>query len=192
MTLWRIKADVEATFAGDSERKAHVYGVLATALQLARIHKIDKRKAAMAALLHDMTKHCSQEVHKRMIVRHYKEEVLNEYAPPLYHAFSAAVFAYERYGIDDQDLLRSIESHTIGREAMTPLEKIVFISDYIEPNRPYEACKRVRKIAFENLDKAVYQAMDNSIRLFEEEGGFIPDAAYKAREYYQERGKANG
>ncbi len=192
MMMRRIKADLDATFREDSERKTHVYGVLSTALALARLHKIDGRKAALASLLHDMTKHLTEEAHRRMILRGYGEWVLHAFAPPLYHAFSAVVLAHEHYGVKDLDVLQAIESHTIGRAGMTPLEKIVFISDYTEPNRPYEACREVREVAFKDLDKAVYMAMDNSIRLFEKEGGFIPKTAYEAREYYRERGNAHG
>ena len=35
----------------------------------------------------------------------------------------------------DQDILNAIENHTTGRPAMSLLEKIVFVADYIEPRR---------------------------------------------------------
>ena len=89
------------------------------------------------------------------------------------------------YNITDDDILNSILNHTIGKEAMTIYEKIIFISDYIEPNRVYESCIKVRKLAFESLDLAVYTAIDDSIKFYEKNGGQVPESAYRARKYYK-------
>ncbi len=182
-----IKRDVERIFSDDPGRLAHIKGVLATALFLARKHKVSLYRAALAALLHDITKPFSISRHRTLILFYYPEELLDIYTPPLYHAFSAAAFAEERYGIDDRAILNAIASHVVGRPRMSTLEKIIFISDYIEPNRPYEACREVREIAFKDLDRAVFQAMDNSIKLFETED-YVPDIAYRARDFYKLRG----
>ncbi len=188
MNLGRVRADVEDTFAGNAERLRHTQGVLATALQLARKHRVSPLRAALAALLHDRTKPLSPKQHAALIRRHYPEEVLREYAEPLHHAFSAAAYAKEQHGIEDPEILRAIASHVVGRPGMSVLERILFISDYIEPNRPYEACRKVRPVAFEDLDLAVFLAMDNSITHFEAQGGHIPETAYLARDYYAKKG----
>ncbi len=40
-----------------------------------------------------------------------------------------------KYDIKDEEILTAITYHTTGRPGMSLLEKIVYISDYIEPMR---------------------------------------------------------
>ena len=69
---------------------------------------------------------------------------------------------------------------------MNLYEQILFVSDYIEPNRTYESCVRVRKIAETSLDLATFTAIDDSIKFYEARDGLIPKTAYQAREYYKQ------
>ncbi len=190
--LDRIRRDVWETFANDPERLVHIKGVVATALLLARKMRIDRRRILIAAYLHDITKNISEKAHKALIREYYPEEALSDLTPPLYHALSAAAYVRKFYGIDDAETLRAIGSHTIGRPRMTPLEKVLFLADYIEPNRPYPIAREVRAIAFEDIDKAVFTAIDHSIRHFEKEDGHIPKAAYAVRDYYAAKGACHG
>jgi nicotinate-nucleotide adenylyltransferase len=110
---------------------------------------------------------------------------LKIYSEPLWHSFSAAALAKDYYGVKNPDIIKAVENHTIGRADMSILEKILFIADYIEPNRPYENSKEVFKIAFDNLDLAIFKAINLSIELFENQGDKIPDQAYETREFYR-------
>lgn len=49
------------------------------------------------------------------------------------HAPAGAVFARERFGIEDDEILSAIRWHTLGRVGMTDLEKIIFLADKIDP-----------------------------------------------------------
>lgn len=182
----RLYNDLKEIFKDNPSRLKHIIGVKDTALKLAQTYPdVDKDKLTIAAYLHDITKSKSQSYHKTMITKHFSLELLDAYSPPLYHAFSAAAYAKEVYGIEDASILDAIKHHTVGRPAMPILEKILFISDYIEPNRPYKACKEVRDIAFKDIDLAVYHAINNAINLFSEHPHTIPKIAYAARDYYQ-------
>ena len=46
---------------------------------------------------------------------------------------------------------------------MSHLEKIIYIADYIEPNRKFIGVERVRRLAFEDLDESICLAMDQTI-----------------------------
>ena len=41
----------------------------------------------------------------------------------------------DKYKIKDMEIINAILNHTTGKPAMTLLEKIVFVADYIEPRR---------------------------------------------------------
>lgn len=183
-----IKRDLERIYQDKPHRLKHIYGVLETALKLGKIHNLDSQKLTYAALLHDITKYEDTSFHQSIIKEHYEnaDEILNDFNAQILHSFSATIIATESYGVTDIDVLDSILSHTIGRPNMSIYEKVIFISDYIEPNRTYESCVKVRSIAFDNLDKAVYTAIDDSITFFEKENHQIPSQAYKARDYYKQ------
>ncbi len=189
--LETIKADVIKIYRHRVDRLNHVFGVRDMALKLGKIYGEDLEKIRIVALLHDYTKYESRAYHEALIRQHYHERIIQEYSKPLYHGFSAAVIAKEQYGITDQDMLRAIESHTVGRPNMSRLEKIIFISDYIELNRMYPSCVKAREIAFNNIDLAIYEAINDSINLYERNGGFIPKIAYDARDYYKHKGELN-
>ncbi len=190
--LDQIKEDLVTLYKHRVDRLNHIYGVKNIALKLGKIYGADLDKIRIVALLHDYTKYESPDFHEALIRKHYSEKIIQEYSKPLYHGFSAAVMAKEKYRITDEDIIKAIESHTVGRPNMSLLEKIIFISDYIEPNRMYPSCVKAREIAFNNIDLAIYEAINDSITLYEHNGGFIPKIAYEARKYYKEKGGLHG
>ncbi len=185
--LERIKKDLKCAYRHKVDRLNHVYGVRDTALKLGKIHGADLYQLELVSYLHDLTKYESLGFHIEWIRRYYDEAILDDFYDPLYHAYSASAIAQDTYNITDPDVLGAIEVHTVGKPNMSLLQKILFISDYIEPSRLYPSCVRVREIAFINLDQAVYEAINDSIQLYERTGGNIPRVAYEAREYYQKR-----
>jgi len=182
-----IRNDLEERYLDHPNRLDHVLGVASTAMELGERVGLSERKLLIASLLHDITKYFDEEEHKEMILSHFEEgeSILKTYQPSLWHAFSAKVYAEEVYGIKDQDILEAIMHHTLGAPAMNPYAEILFLSDYIEPNRTYDSCIRVREIAKESIVKAIYQAMDDTITYHQAKGQDIPKIALEARDYYQ-------
>ncbi len=183
-----LEKKLKKLYASKPHRFAHVLGVRDTAVKLGLQHNVDIKKLEIAALLHDITKYFPFEGNVKLITKYYdnSEKIIKEYNKEILHAFSATVVAQNEYGITDSDILDAIRSHTIGKPAMSPYEQILFVSDYIEPNRTYESCIRVRKIAETSLDLATFTALDDSIKYYEARDGLIPKTAYEAREYYKQ------
>ncbi len=168
-------------------RLKHVLGVRDTALEFGKKYNLDLDILETAALLHDITKYYSLKQNKEIIDKYFEEttRIYKYYNEKILHAFSAYVLAKEKYNIKSGEILNSILNHTIGRPNMSMYEKVIFISDYIEPNRTYESCVKVREIAMNNIDEAVFTAIDDSIKFYEAEGGLIPLIAYEARHFYR-------
>lgn len=62
------------------------------------------------------------------------------------------VLAEEEYGIKDTQILHAIRVHTTGEADMGLLDKILFVADYIEPNRcEAPRLEEIRKLAFQTL-----------------------------------------
>jgi predicted HD superfamily hydrolase involved in NAD metabolism len=46
---------------------------------------------------------------------------------------------------------------------MTLLDKVIYVADYIEPNRNFPGVEEARKLAEEDLDQALLYALKNTI-----------------------------
>ena len=81
-----------------------------------------------------------------------------------YSTLDCLTYLKEKYGIDDIEVLNAIKYHTTGHKDMTKLEKVVFVSDYIEKiTRKEQVMIETRKIAFKSLDQAVIKILENTI-----------------------------
>ena len=110
--------------------------------------------------------------------------------PDLTHSFLGAKIAETEYGITDSEILDAIAYHTTGRPDMSLLEKIVFIADYIEPNRDYfEGLDKVRELAYEDIDKAVITSLENTINYNKKKKRLIHPLGIAALEYLKREEK---
>lgn len=159
----------------DKSRFRHTLGVMYTAASLAMAHGADMDQALYAGLLHDCAK-CIPDNEKMRLCQDYgipirPAEVEN---PFLLHAKLGAYFARHRYGIHDADILHAIQVHTTGEPEMNLLDKIIFIADYIEPNRNQAPrLSQIRSIAFQDLDLAMQQILFDTLDYLEKKGGTI-------------------
>ena len=148
-----------------TKRFLHSIGVRDTAIELAKIHCSDVKKATIAGLLHDCAKNYSHDkklkLSKRYGIKLTKEEKKN---PDLIHAKLGAYIAKYKYGVKDQEVLNAIECHTTGKPNMTLLEKIIFIADYIEPGRNKAPnLDKIRSLVKANLDDALVQILEDTV-----------------------------
>ena len=187
MTIVQITNELQKKLKDYPNRLAHVYGVRDTALRLGVKYNLDLEMLEIAALLHDITKYYSKEDNKKIIDSYFPQTkfIYDEYNDKILHAFSAYVLAKRKYDIHNGEILNSILNHTVGRPNMSMYEKVIFISDYIEPNRKYESCIKVRTIVEESLDLAVFTAINDSIIFYEKAKSKIPMIAFEARHFYR-------
>lgn len=160
------------------DRYRHSLGVRDTAVKMAEIFGADIKKAEMAGLLHDNAKNIPN-----MWERCHDLEVeLDEYErqnPALVHAKLGAETAKCEFGICDKDIINAIRWHTVGRENMSLLEKIVFVADLTEPGRDFPDAPYLRTLAFSNIDRAVYECVKSTIEINKKRGAVIHPNAYK-------------
>jgi predicted HD superfamily hydrolase involved in NAD metabolism len=140
-----------------SERFDHTLGVAYTAANMAAIFDTDTQKALVAGYLHDCAKNLDHDEQIKICKKNGVEvSDVERRNPSLIHAKAGMCLARTKYGIEDEEILNAIRWHTTGHPGMTTLEKIVFIADFIEPNRkPLEHMDIIRKEAFRDLDKCM-------------------------------------
>jgi predicted HD superfamily hydrolase involved in NAD metabolism len=147
------------------DRYEHTIGVMYTAESLAMRYGIDMTKAAVAGLLHDCAK-CIPNAQKLKMCKKNDIEISEMEAknPSLLHAKLGAFLAEEVYGVKDPEILSAINWHTTGKPDMSMLDIIIYMADYIEPNRDKAPnLKEIRKLCFENIEEALYQVLEGTL-----------------------------
>ena len=146
------------------KRVAHVQGVEEEAVRLARRWGADETMARRAGILHDCTKYLELE-DQLALCRKYGVELdaLEQQAVKLLHSKTGACIARAVFGEPDE-VYWAIFWHTTAKADMTTLEKILYVADYMEPNRDFEGVERLRALAYEDLDRALLLGVETTIQ----------------------------
>lgn len=151
----------------DKKRYEHTLGVMYTAASLAMRYAEDIEKALVAGLLHDAAK---------------------SFSTNLGHARLGAEMAQESFGVEDRYITDAIQYHTTGRPNMTLLDKIIYVADYIEPNRNQAPnLEELRKLAFLDLDQCLYQILKGTLEYLHDKGSEIDSMTEQAYLYYKQQ-----
>lgn len=132
-------------------RLEHTLGVEKMAIKLGEIYSPESlSRLRAAALLHDITKELSISEHTEIYRAHSLEPTREELnAPATLHSVTAALIITEKYApFADEDVVNAVRYHTVGRENMTIIEKIIYLADYIDETRKYEDCIALREMFF--------------------------------------------
>ena len=144
-------------------RIPHVQGCRETAVALARRWGADVLDAENAAILHDITKKMPVEEQLQYCEKHghINFSYRPEYEAAL-HAFSGAAAAALEFGVSPE-VENAVRWHTTGKADMSLLEKIIWLADYIEPNRTTPGVEEIRRLAESDLDEALRRALESSL-----------------------------
>ena len=173
----------------DEDRYQHTLGVMYTSASMAMRYGADVTQALLAGLLHDCAK-CIPGDKKIHLCEKYGLPVSDvEYENPgLLHARLGAYLAEKKYHIHDREIIHAISSHTTGRPGMSLLEKIVYIADYIEPNRDKAPhLKELRKLADKDLNETTYLILKDTVDYLKaHENQTMDPTTVSAYEYYRD------
>ena len=170
----------------DEKRFEHTLGVAYTASALAMRYDGNIKKAEIAGLLHDCAK-CIDNDKKLSMCQKYNINI-NEFErrnPFLLHAKLGSFLAMKKFNVSDKDVINAILNHTTGRPEMSLLEKILYVADYIEPNRVQAPnLEKIRKLAFIDLDAAVLEILKDTLSYLNTIDNAIDPMTLKTYEYY--------
>lgn len=168
----------------DEKRRPHALGVSRTAEELALHWGEDAAIARRAGILHDVTKALGETEQRHLCAAFGLELTDSERDnPKLLHALTGAAAAERVFG-ECPELVQAIRWHTTGRPAMTTLEKILYLADYIEPNRDFPGVERLRALSWEDLDAAVWLGLETTYRYLCSANQSIDPVSAEARRYY--------
>ena len=181
----KLRKELEKELKPD--RFDHTLGVAYTSASLAMVHGANVDKALIAGFLHDCAKCLSHEEQLKICEKNNIElSDVERRNHSLLHAKAGIYIASTKYEIRDREILDAIRYHTTGRENMSLLEKIVYIADFIEPNRkPLDDMNIIRQEAFSDIDKCLAHILYNSIVYLRTIGKECDDTTMKAYEFYK-------
>lgn len=170
-----------------SHRYEHTVSVMYTAASLCMRYGENIYKGMLAGALHDCGKII--EVKDFLSQCEWYEIPINEdgrQAPHLLHADLGVYFAQNRYSISDEEILHAIKVHTTGCPNMSLLDKIVFVADYIEPERKIiPNLNEIRNLAFQDLDKCIVMIAEQTLEYLKSRNYYIGKATLETYNYYK-------
>ena len=164
-------------------RVAHVLGCRDTAVDLARHWGVDETDAGRAGILHDITKALDGPL-QLTLCREYGK-ILSDFSqryPKTLHALTGSLVAQRIFG-ENPAVVASIESHTTGKAAMNMLEKIIYVADYMEPNRDFPGVERLRALAYTDMDAALELGLHMTLEHLARLGDEVSPESRQALEY---------
>ena len=170
-------------------RVNHVLGCRQTAKELALIYGVDTEDAERAALLHDITKALDGPL-QLTLCRDYGIN-LDDFSannPKTLHALTGSFVAERIFG-ENPAVVAAIRSHTTGKADMNTLEKIIYVADYMEPNRDFDGVDRLRKLAYTDLSGALRLGLEMTLSLLQQQGREISPESQQALEFLNNSGK---
>ena len=163
-------------------RIPHVLGTEQEAVRLAKRWGADVDKARRAALLHDCTKKLS--LSEQLALAERFQVPLDEMERreiKLLHAKTGAGVAEAVFGTDGE-ITNAIRWHTTGRGNMTLLEKVIYLADYIEPNRDFPGVEDLRQACYKDLDGGLLLGLEMTIGEMESRNAPIHPKTLEARD----------
>lgn len=152
------------------KRLKHCLGVEQTAIELAERFGVDREKAGLAGLLHDYAKKLSDKEFLALIDKYDLAPKLKDWGNNVWHGLVGVYKIREDLGLSDPEILRSIEIHTVGSAQMSDLDKVVYVADYIEPNRDFPGVEEAREIARISLNRAVAYETAHTVEYLAHQG----------------------
>ena len=174
-----------------AKRHAHILGVEETAVQLAKRWGADHEAARRAGILHDCTKYLSLEEHLAICDQAgIVPDEMEKQSAKLLHSKTGAALARMVYGESDE-VYWAIYWHTTGRADMSLLEKIVYLADYMEPNRDFDGVTELRRLCGTDLDAALQMGLEMSVADLTERGVPIHKNTQGALDWVREHRKGS-
>ena len=186
ITRWKGTAKLLAKLLLDEKRYLHTLNVEKLAVELGKIYGLDTEKLQVAALLHDIMKNAPYDI---LLHRAKQSGIINrieDKPKQTLHGFAAAHYAAKELDIQDEDILWAVKSHTCGRYGMQDMEKVIYLADMLCEERKFEGKDYLLGIARENLDRAMYEALEHSLKWIKSKGNTVDTDSLDALRYFSQ------
>ncbi|MDE5943193.1 MAG: bis(5'-nucleosyl)-tetraphosphatase (symmetrical) YqeK, partial [Clostridia bacterium] len=176
--IYRIPRLAEVKNLLTEKRWKHTVGVAVTAAENCKRAHVSEAKAITAAALHDCAKYLNADsplLKGFTFPEGVPEQVLHQYA--------GAYVAEREFNVSEEDILNAVRYHTSGRADMSPLEKLIFLSDMLEEGRTFEGVNELRALFKKDVDECLLTALKRQIDYLNSKGEKIYEKTIEAYEF---------
>lgn len=167
-------------------RVNHVLGCRDTAVALAKRWGADETDAARAGILHDITKALDGPLQLTLCEAYGK--ILGDFSrryPKTLHALTGSLVAERIFG-ENAAVVDAICYHTTGKADMNLLETIIYVADYMEPNRDFPGVEKLRALAYSDITGALKLGLEMTLEHLKEQGSEVSPESREALEYLRD------
>ena len=173
----------------DLNRFIHSISVASISKELAIFYNLNFENSFIAGLLHDYAK-CIDQKELYIMSKKYNINYKNYDFDDIKNILHANVGAYivkEKYNVNDE-IFNAIFTHTTADSNMTDIQKIVFISDFIEPFRfNIDNQEYFTKLSYFDLDKCVFEILNYTISYLKSKNQKIFYKTIEAYNFYKNK-----
>ena len=156
------------------KRYTHSVSVANTAAKLAGMFNGDIERAYLAGLMHDYAREMTEEELLDLTAKHnLSTDGVELMQTNLLHGPVGAWLLEQEGIINDETVLNAIRWHTTGHPDMDQLARIIYISDYIEPNRDFPGVEMLRQITYKDLNLGVLAGLDHTLAFLIQRNNFV-------------------
>ncbi len=167
-------------------RVKHVLGCRDTAVELAKRWGADVTDAARAGILHDITKAIDGPLQLTLCAAYGK--ILSDFSrkyPKTLHALTGSLVAERIFG-ENKAVVDAICHHTTGKADMNLLETIIYVADYMEPNRDFPGVETLRALAFSDITAALKLGLEMTLEHLNRQGSEVSPESREALAYLKD------
>ena len=146
---------------------------------------IDKEKALLTAILHDYAKFYTMDEYEQLVLEYNLDSYVLNAPRKILHSLLGRYAVNKDLGIEDEEILSAIEYHTTGKDDMTLLQELLFISDFCEEGREGLVFDNARDVAFVDIKKCVFYILDFKIKFTLDRGLSLDSNTQVGYRYYK-------
>ena len=124
------------------KRFAHSVSVARLSRDIAKANHKNYNLAFYAGLFHDVGKNVDDDKSYELLKKYYSDFI--DMPKWSWHQFIGVIVARDQFNIEDNEILESICFHATGRSSMSPLGKIIYSADKIDPLRGYDSSSLIK------------------------------------------------
>lgn len=153
----------------DGHRLNHSISVAKTAYKIAKSNNLlHADEYFIAGLLHDIGKHINEKDSLNYIEKYYRNYV--DMPSWSYHQFVGAFLAKQLFPSISDSVYNAIITHCTGNKDMSPIQKVIYASDKIEPTRGYDSKSMIIHCE-ENYNEGFKEVLSENIKFLNENSG---------------------
>lgn len=151
------------------KRLVHCISVANTAYDIAIANKLDRPDLYyIAGILHDIGKQASTDESLDIMEKYYRNYIdMPEFS---IHEFVGVIYAQKLFPSVNKECIRAILSHATGDENMSPLQKVIYSADKIEPTRGYDSSALIN-VCKEDFNHGFLVVLDKNMEFISQENG---------------------